>query len=84
MTPPLPFRAPCTQCRGYGLYCGEKCKPCSGLGVLTVNEQQDRIEIRDRHEEQIAGARVIVWGFAALLLWLAGCAVGFFLWWGST
>jgi hypothetical protein len=82
----LPFKPPCRFCRGYG-FCkdGNICTECGGCGcddeACEITEDAGRVEIRDRHEEQIAGAKVIVWMFGAMLVWAAGCAVGFFIWW---
>ena len=52
----LPFRPPCTTCRGRGFNLDLPCLQCNGKGFT---DEASRIEIRDRHEEQIAGLKVM-------------------------
>lgn len=73
----LPFRPPCNNCRGRGFTCDLPCLQCNGKGFT---DEADRIEIRDRHEEQIAGLRVIAWGFGAFVAWAFVAAVVFVMW----
>jgi hypothetical protein len=81
---------PCKICngRGFTIESGRTHRGYSEYKILTDQitvgwdeDSQNVIEIRDRHDEQIAGVKVIVWMFGAFVFWLAGAAVGGLIWW---
>lgn len=89
----LPFHPPCDTCRGYGFINDEafkfaRCDTCHGRGfnprIQTANEDNGRADLHDRRHEQMAGPKVLVLGLGAVLVWIAGCAVGYFIWKGLT